>query len=135
VLYRLSYACNTIACNSLQHSTHSGDTCPTSYGELRGSLRIEREKARGYRRRGQPLLSMRRPGAHSSRVAHTDPIDVFRAAVAALRREVWIGVAALCDAVSLRAFQRQLFKGFSPSVPPRPLTADGRSTRGVPSAQ
>jgi hypothetical protein len=50
----------------------------------------------------------------------TDPVAVFRAAVAALNREDWAGAAALCDPASLADVQRQLLAQFAP----REITAE-----------
>ena len=45
---------------------------------------------------------------------YSDPLALFAAAVDALNRENWDGVAALCDPVSLSAFKRNLIDNLSP---------------------
>ncbi len=47
---------------------------------------------------------------------HTDPIALFDAAVAALNREDWTAVAALCDEASLAAFRRQMLAQLDPAL-------------------
>ena len=57
-------------------------------------------------------------------VGFADPLELFRAAVAAVNAEDWDAAAALCDPVSLRAFHRQLLEQFAPREPHRPLTVE-----------
>jgi hypothetical protein len=53
-----------------------------------------------------------------------DPLDLFRAAVSALNREDWRGVAALCDPASLSAFRRRMIEQLAPSRPIRTITVE-----------
>jgi hypothetical protein len=55
---------------------------------------------------------------------HSDPVAVFRAAVAALNREDWAGAAALCDPASLADFRHQLVGQFAPVPPGHEITAE-----------
>ena len=50
----------------------------------------------------------------------TNPLEVFRVAVAAVNAGDWLRVAACCDLHSLRAFQTQLCERYAP-ITPRPV--------------
>jgi hypothetical protein len=54
----------------------------------------------------------------------TDPLAVFRAAVAALNAEDWRGAAALVDPVSLRDFVNNVRERLAPDRGPRAVTAE-----------
>lgn len=56
--------------------------------------------------------------------SYVEPLDLFRAAVAAVNAEDWAAAAALCDPVSLRAFHRQLLAQFAPPEPRWQLTVE-----------
>lgn len=53
-----------------------------------------------------------------------EPIALFEAAVAALSREDWLGVARLCDPASLGAFKRQMLEQFAPAMPAQQITVE-----------
>lgn len=54
---------------------------------------------------------------------HTQPLEVFQAAVEALNRENWHRLSQLCDAESLSAFKRELLDTVVSSKPAPRLTA------------
>jgi hypothetical protein len=53
-----------------------------------------------------------------------DPVELVRAAVAAINALDWHGAVSLCDPVSLRAFHRELCAMYSPPDPRMLLSAD-----------
>lgn len=53
-------------------------------------------------------------------MTRSDPVLVFEAAVRALNDEDWQGVALQCDAVSMRAFKRELARQLAGANPDRP---------------
>ncbi len=57
-------------------------------------------------------------------MSFTDPLELFRVALARLNDGDFLGAARYCDPVSLRAFQRQMIDRYAQLSAPRALTPD-----------